>query len=261
MVVPSLVVTYGWWMLRTTCSVDTNTMHVVCTHRFSAQSPSKILIRQTYKSTTMQWMEVIVQNIPHSPKSKFSNLLRRRHQHPRFLPHALKIPSSMASKIGLSRGWSFLQVRFVINGQLDFWFSKDWNIALKGRVSSIHLHVFCLLEIFPRKKCDVTMLRAVLGPLVIDSIMGATFRRTVLLREGCDSGGSVVSCKSSCPQGGVPMCLVTQPSYPSHGHIWVRMLVWRRDVVSPFAGMCHIFVLSDMQLLTLTPIANFFQKS
>ena len=49
----------------------------------------------------------------------------------------------------------------------------------------------------------VAVLRAVHGPLVIDSIMGAIFRRAVLHRENCDSGGSGFSCNSSRPLGGV----------------------------------------------------------
>ena len=35
----------------------------------------------------------------------------------------------------------------------------------------------------------MAVLRAVLGPLVIDAILGVLFMRSVLLREGSDSGG------------------------------------------------------------------------
>ena len=104
---------------------------------------------------------------------------------------------------------------------------------------------------------------AVLCPLVIDSIMGAIFRRAVLHRENCDSGGSGFSCNSNRPLGGVRSDLHGRTTFIHILHMekYSTMLVQRRDVVTPRGGMCHISVLSKMQLPFPFPIAKFVQKS
>ena len=54
----------------------------------------------------------------------------------------------------------------------------------------------------------MAVLRAVLGPLVIDAILGVLFMRSVLLREGSDRGG----------RGGVVYCDSHGRGSDVHGH-------------------------------------------
>ena len=97
---------------------------------------------------------------------------------------------------------------------------------------------------------------AVLCPLVIDSIMGAIFRRAVLHRENCDSGGSGFSCNSNRPLGGVRSDLHDHTTF---SHILHRDTYMSQDVSTTtgcsnasWGNVSHIRFVQDAAAISIS---------